>query len=90
MLWKLYLGSDANPEMHQWDELLGKSPWDFVAAPNWPGTDMEDPWDFSNRYLEPPLDEEETHEPTLPEVEPENGKWEINPITGVKIWIPYK
>lgn len=43
MMWKTYmLDDDANPDVYQWEELLGKSPWDFVEAPQWSDGDDDD------------------------------------------------
>jgi hypothetical protein len=72
MLWKSYfLEFEANPEVHQWNELLSRSPWDFVEAPQWADAD-----------------EETSRGSALEEVNPGNGHWETNPMTGVKIWVP--
>ena len=91
MLWKSYfLEFEANPEVHQWDELLGKSPWDFVEAPQWAGAEVEDSSESLGRYWESPMDEEAPSESTLEDAKPENGRWEINPVTGIRIWIPYE
>ena len=76
MFWKSYFFNfESNPDVHQWNELLGKSPWDFVQAPQWADADMEDEW---------------ADNAALPEIHPGTGTWEINPITGVKVWIRRK
>ena len=76
MFWKSYFFNfENNPDVHQWDELLGKSPWDFVQAPQWADADAEDAWRDTG---------------ALPELHPGKGTWEFNPITGAKVWIRRK
>jgi hypothetical protein len=87
MSWKIWLEEDTDPKQDQWNELLGKSPWDFVVVPNWRNADMGEPWDFSDQYGELSSDEAECPAPPLAEGVPEQGTWEINPLTGIKVWI---
>ena len=87
MTWKFLIDLDAATDLREWDEMIGKSPWDYVTAPNWPGADAEDPWDFRNQYLEASANERDDGQ--LSDMDPDDsGAWEFNPLTGVKVWIP--
>ena len=81
MSWKFLMDWETS-DLNQWDEMLGKSPWDFVTAPDWPGTETEDPWDFSDRRLDASKDSDVTGDTDR------SGSWELNPMTRVKVWIP--
>ncbi len=81
MSWKFIMDWETATDLDQWDEMLGKSPWDFITAPDWPGTEAEDPWDFSNRRLEAPQSDGTDGDSD------DTGAWELNPLTGVKVWI---
>jgi hypothetical protein len=88
MSWKLWWDGDLKTEKHQWGELLGTSPWDFAETPDWLGA--EESWDFSNSYAGMPLEEEVTSEPASREAPSLDGRWETNPMTGIKVWISNK